>query len=310
MRRKLEVMEITIIALFLLAIEHGTNALTGTRWSYRDNNGPEKWPELFPNMCAGLYQSPIDIPPIDTVYNQQLTNFVFYDQLARGAKFIADNNGKSIEVDTQGQFLLAYGGLQYTYRISQFHFHWGGSNDKGSEHTINEEATPMEMHIVTWNVDKYSSIAEAAMEQDGLAVLGILFSVSHYDNPLLEPLVKVMPYIKDPEWNNSVEIPVVSPSAFLPNSPEKYYRYHGSLTTPRCYESVTWTVFKERQTISEKQLNVFRQVLMSRATMEVPGSHSLQSTGEEREPLVNNFRPVQPLNGRVVKRSYQILHAE
>ncbi|XP_045168735.2 carbonic anhydrase 14-like isoform X2 [Mercenaria mercenaria] len=260
-------------------------------------------------MCAGKYQSPIDIRPIDTVYNRQLTNFVFYHPQRETAKFIAKNNGHSIQVNTDGQFFLAYGGLQYTYRISQFHFHWGSSREKGSEHTIYKAADPMEMHIVSWNEEKYRSMAEAAMQPDGLAVLGILFRVSDYDNPLLEPLVLVIPYIRDPEWNNSVEIPVVPMNEFLPNCPEKYYRYHGSLTTPRCYESVTWTVFKRRLTISKRQLNVFRQTLTKEVAIHQSPRTNIKTTGGGREPLVDNFRPVQPLNGRVIERSYQILHA-
>ncbi|XP_045168802.1 carbonic anhydrase 1-like isoform X2 [Mercenaria mercenaria] len=301
-----------IIVIFILTITCQTVlASTGTHWSYGVNNGPKKWPELFPNMCAGMYQSPINIQPSDTVYNQRLTNFGFFYSPAERANCIAHNNGHSIQVDIEGQSLLAYGGLQYRYRISQIHFHWGSSDDKGSEHKINEEAAPMEMHIVSWNVGKYSSMAEAVTKPDGLAVLGILFRVSYYDNPLLEPLVQVIPSIRNPEWNSKAEIPFVSASALLPNSPEKYYRYHGSLTTPRCYESVTWTVFKERQTISEKQLNVFRQTLVPHTTKAEPIPHSPESigriNGEGLEPLVNNFRPVQPLNGRLIQRSYQIL---
>lgn len=35
---------------------------------------------------------------------------------------------------------------------------------------------------------------------------------------------------------------------------DKYYRYKGSLTTPPCYESVTWTMFEQTIPISESQV--------------------------------------------------------
>ena len=34
------------------------------------------------------------------------------------------------------------------------------------------------MHIVSYNADRYESIAEAATEPEGLAVLGIMFEVN------------------------------------------------------------------------------------------------------------------------------------
>lgn len=34
-----------------------------------------------------------------------------------------------------------------------------------------------------------------------------------------------------------------------------YFRYNGSLTTPGCFESVIWTVFDQKQTISHRQVH-------------------------------------------------------
>lgn len=35
--------------------------------------------------------------------------------------------------------VLAGGPLQGTYRLIQFHFHWGSSDGQGSEHTVNKK---------------------------------------------------------------------------------------------------------------------------------------------------------------------------
>lgn len=39
-----------------------------------------------------------------------------------------------------------------------------------------------------------------------------------------------------------------------PNAATDFYRYRGSLTTPPCYESVQWTVFRQPLTISADQV--------------------------------------------------------
>ena len=41
--------------------------------------------------------------------------------------------------------------------------------------------------------------------------------------------------------------------SLLPDS-ETYYRYPGSLTTPPCYESVVWTIFRQSVIISKRQV--------------------------------------------------------
>ena len=58
----------------------------------------------------------------------------------------------------------------------QLHFHWGSDDSRGSEHTINGEEFPMEMHIVHKKVGL--TLEEALATPDGLAVVGQMFEVA------------------------------------------------------------------------------------------------------------------------------------
>ncbi len=40
----------------------------------------------------------------------------------------------------------------------------------------------------------------------------------------------------------------------LPKDQRVFYRYHGSLTTPGCPQTVTWTIFHDPITISQRQV--------------------------------------------------------
>lgn len=62
------------------------------------------------------------------------------------------------------------------YEFSQFHFHWGSDNSKGSEHLINGKGGPMEIHLVFFN-QKYSNFMNASTKPDGLSVIGFLYKV-------------------------------------------------------------------------------------------------------------------------------------
>jgi carbonic anhydrase len=70
----------------------------------------------------------------------------------------------------------------------------------------------------------------------------------------------------------------VSPAGLLP-SDAAYYTYMGSLTAPPCSEGVTWFVLKTPVEISPEEINAFAKL------------------------YPHNVRPIQPLNGRVVKES-------
>ena len=50
------------------------------------------------------------------------------------------------------------------------------------------------------------------------------------------------------------DIPAFKLRPILPTNLTKYFRYPGSLTTPGCYESVTWIVFNDVVKISQSQV--------------------------------------------------------
>ena len=64
------------------------------------------------------------------------------------------------------------------YEFSEMHFHWGATNNMGSEHFIDNKQYAMEVHLVHFN-KKYETIEEAIFEKDGLAVLGYLYRVKY-----------------------------------------------------------------------------------------------------------------------------------
>ncbi|XP_045188933.2 carbonic anhydrase 1-like [Mercenaria mercenaria] len=272
-------------------------AAEASNWGYVNEKGPDHWADLFPDACSGRHQSPIDIKSKQTVYDPTLKDIVvFYDPPLPGSKFYVHNNGHSIQVNTEGQFYVSNGGLPNIYTTAQFHFHWGHKNHQGSEHTIDGTAAPIEMHIVNWNSDKYKSISEAAVEPAGLAVLGILFEVTKEDNPALTPLVNVLKHVRDPDKKIKSEIPAVSMRTFLPKAPNMYYRYNGSLTTPGCFESVIWTVFYMKQTISRRQLHIFRQVLK-------PTHHRKKRSAKHENRAVRTFFEELGIEGNPIEKA-------
>ena len=84
----------------------------------------------------------------------------------------------------------------------------------------------------------------------------------------------------------------IEPLDFLPapTCRERFYRYSGSLTTPNCDEVVVWTVFADAIEVSNGQLESLRK--------------AKYFSQNKNGPMVNNFRPIQPLNNRRVERSF------
>ena len=119
--------------------------------SYGPSNsslGPSNWPGSCPN---GTEQSPIDINTTTVMYDSSLGEFtlVNYDNTPPGVNFTATNKGKGLEISFDSNvYNVSGGGLTGTYTTVQFHLHWGSSNDKGSEHTVDGMMYPAEVCYV------------------------------------------------------------------------------------------------------------------------------------------------------------------
>lgn len=130
-----------------------------------------------------------------------------------------------------------------------------------SEHLVNSVSYPMEVHLVHKNA-----------ATGNLAVIGVFFEEGA-ENPLLAHYIDHLPAHHDETFTSDE---TYTAADLLPAG-TGYYTYGGSLTTPPCSEIVTWIVMKDPITASTAQI------------------HDIETLEHE------NFRPVQPLEGRTIK---------
>lgn len=252
------------------------------------DRGQDYNPDQYPN-CGGKYQSPVDIELQSTVYASEYAGLKFlgYDL---APEFEVSNFHHTVVVRLMSHVNsvgISGSGLPADYFVHHFHFHWGTKNRIGAEHTIYGHAYPMELHLVHYN-QKYENFTESevANKTEGLAVLGVFIEVGgDTNNTDFGKLVDRFEEIK--REGKHVNLTDTFPMESLLPSNKDYYRYSGSLTTGPCFETVTWTVFKNPITISKYQMKAFRK--LAKIT---PG-------------MQNNFRPTKPLNGRTIYRSYE-----
>ena len=85
------------------------------------------------------------------MYDSNLGGFtlVNYNTIPAGVNFTAINNGKGLTISFDSNVYNVSGGnLPGTFTTVQFHLHWGSSNDKGSEHTVDGMMYPAEVCYV------------------------------------------------------------------------------------------------------------------------------------------------------------------
>ncbi|XP_032328132.1 carbonic anhydrase 15 [Camelus ferus] len=257
-------------------------------------SGPTHWKEMAP-ACEGPAQSPINIDLHLVQQDLTLGPFIFqgYDSAPPGP-WTLENDGHTVllHVDTGSQSPLEVRGAGLpppAYRALQLHFHWGCPGQAGSEHSLDGQHRPMEMHVVHMST-RYLSTGEARGHPDGLAVLAVLLVKQDSDNANFSALVWGLRNMSAP--GASMKLASTFPLAsLLPGTSglSRSYRYQGSLTMPCCRLAVLWTISEDTVPIGRAQVAQFQTLAQA------PGSHPA--------PLRENVLPQQPLGGRRVSAS-------
>jgi carbonic anhydrase len=237
-----------------------------TSWEYEGARGAEHWSELdrdYAACNAGKEQSPIDIQHAVRAGLPALR----FEYKSGPLRYLV-NNGHTIRVNYHdapgsGNFLLV-GGKRY--QLTQFHFH------RPSEERVSGKAYDMVVHLMhTASDGKVAGVA--VFLTPGRANATIQRIWEHM--PKTEGKVEA-DFSHEERAIAGVEI---DPAGLLPRSSAHYYTYMGSVTAPPCTEHVEWFILKTPVGISPQQINTFAEL------------------------YPNDARPVQPLNGRIVKES-------
>ncbi|MFD2515905.1 carbonic anhydrase [Pontibacter locisalis] len=230
------------------AVEADAGSAKTIEWDYENTN----WEQISGTECRASVQSPVNINTQEVI-EAELAD-IRYEYEPFPMKIV--DNGHTVQVyGTERSFITVEG---KRYQFKQFHFHYP------SEHTINGERHPLEMHLVH--------------QEEGtsnLAVLAVFIEEANTANPFLEKVFTQIPVQKEEEVQTEVQLTL---SDYIPPS-QMHYTYIGSLTTPPCTVGVDWIVFREPIQASEEQIAKFSAL------------------------YANNARPVQPLNNRRVLKT-------
>ena len=141
--------------------------------------------------------------------------------------------------------------------------------------------SPLEVHLVHYDDAKYSSLEEASKNEDGVVILAFLHEVSSQGASQLDFLSTNSESLR-PAGSKVENIALESVQDLVEGmDTSEYFSYHGSMTRPPCYNTITWIVFKDKLKVNHDQLESLRGL-------------------EDKlgRSIVKNYRPLQPLKGR------------
>lgn len=268
-------------------------------WNYKWDTTPQgNWSINYPlctnNSKGTSRQSPINVKSCDSVYTSMKLETINYTD-TKDVYFEMENNDHSIcfgAENDNGKVPQAVKFKGNTYRLHQFHFHWGSISSQGSEHQIDSQKFSGEIHIIHFNT-KYANTHDAKTKDDGLLVWAHFLKAGSTDgNSQLQKLLDE--FSKANVSGPETKVENVNLRSLLPKDSNDFYHYSGSFTTPPCYESIQWIVNKNPIDVTEDQMKVFR-TLKDKAMGKIGDTYATNQ---------DNFRKTQPLNNRTIHRNF------
>ncbi|CAI5708401.1 unnamed protein product [Peronospora destructor] len=235
-------------------------------WGYKANDTrmarTNQWTTEYPT-CDGQHQSPIDLLTTTNSSSKK-----------RSLTFSGSCSDFNVTQSAESFFMSVIGGTctvttnGTSYSLKQFHMHMS------SEHTLNGKHLDGEMHFVHSNANNSMVLVTGVF----------LAATKDKSDPWVVSVLNAM----DKVSANGTVSTSLAPYANLVNKVadmQGVFNYAGSLTTPACNEIVDWWVVKKPVDVSTSDLSRLQFYL-----------RQLNTTDDGK-----NARPVQPLNGRIVK---------
>ncbi|GAB4569267.1 MAG: carbonic anhydrase family protein [Haliangiales bacterium] len=172
------------------------------------------------------------------------------------------NTGKTIEFAYEPGSYASDGGVNYS--LAQFHFH------TPSEHTIDGNSFPLEMHLVHTDSNGNPALVVGVMIEEGATNQALATAFSNL-----------------PDETDEVIAPTgatIDASDLLPGN-TTMFSYNGSLTTPPCTEGLDWHVMKHPIEMSSAQISAYQSI----------------------SGLSASNRATQPINSRTVLKHIDLL---
>ncbi|KAK0176993.1 hypothetical protein PV328_001088 [Microctonus aethiopoides] len=226
-------------------------------WTYDGISGPAFWGLINPewSLCnKGRRQSPVNLEPKKLLFDRNLQPLHLDKHGVRG---VLANTGHgvvfSVDNGTQHPVNISGGPLSYRYQFHEIHLHYGLSDQRGSEHTVDSYAFPAEIQIFGFNSQLYNNFTDALHRPQGIVAVSLLLQMGDLSNPELRRFTDELGEIK--YGGKVMEIKRFAVRDLLPDT-KHYMTYEGSITMPACHETTTWIILNKPIYITKQQVSI------------------------------------------------------